>query len=37
MRNISDKSVGEHKNHVLYSINFLFENRATYEITRKNI
>jgi hypothetical protein len=36
MRNASDKSCREKLQHPLYVQQFLFENRAVYEITRKN-
>ena len=37
MRNVSDKSLGDIKTHILCSIVFFFENCAAYEIIWKNI
>jgi len=36
MRNVSDKFVEKIKTHILCAINFFFENRAIYEIMRKD-
>jgi hypothetical protein len=36
MENASDKSVEKIKTPILYAITFFFENRAIYEVMRKN-